>query len=131
MKIHDITRGLYNGIAAWPGDTPYQFDLAWKISEGSPVNVGAIKGSVHTGTHADAPYHFLRGGKTIEQLSLAPFIGPAVVIDVGWCAVIGLDAFRELDFSATPRVLLKTGAWPDTSVFPDAFPCWRRAWRHI
>ncbi len=122
MKIHDITLPLRAGMAVWPGDTPFGFELAWQRSAGASVNVGAVTMSVHCGTHADAPFHFQDGGATVETLSLTPFLGPALLLEAGNRDVIGTDVFDGVDFTRTPRLLLRTGAWPDPARFPDAIP---------
>src|SRR5438132_9092106 len=83
MKFWDISRTLSSDIAHWPGDTPFQFKLTGKIAEGSAVNLGAIKTSVHNGTHADARFHFETDGETIEKVPLEVYMGRAVVVDLG------------------------------------------------
>ena len=80
MKIFDISRSLSNDLAPWPGDTPFHFELKWKMAEGATVNVGAINMGVHNGTHADAPFHFEPRGETIERMPLDIYIGHAVVV---------------------------------------------------
>ena len=50
MQIFDISRALTNGLAPWPGDTPFHFELKWKMAEGATVNVGAVEMGVHNGT---------------------------------------------------------------------------------
>ncbi len=123
MTLIDITLPMSNGLPAWPGDTPCEFRLAWRMSDGASVNVGALITSVHSGTHADAPFHFLPGGRTIDQLDLAPYVGPAVVADVSGRDLIRLeDLPPQIDFRATPRLLLKTGAWRDITRFPESIP---------
>src|SRR3954471_12180323 len=82
MKIFDISRPLFNGLAPWPGDTAFHFGLKWKMAEGATVNVGALTMGVHNGTHADAPFHFQQGTATIEQMPMEIYLGPAVVIDL-------------------------------------------------
>jgi arylformamidase len=123
MSWIDITLPMSNRLAPWPGDTPCDFRLAWKMSEGASVNVGSLTTSVHSGTHTDAPFHFLPDGRTIDQLELTPYVGPAVVVDVRGREVIHVEDFpRDLDLRATPRVLLKTDAWPDITRFPERIP---------
>ena len=58
MKILDITRALAPDLAPWPGDTNFDYRLVGRMIEGSSVNVGRIMTSVHSGTHADAYFHF-------------------------------------------------------------------------
>lgn len=123
MTLIDITLPMSNALASWPGDTPCDFRLAWRMSEGASVNVGSLTTSVHSGTHADAPFHFQPDGRTIDQLDLTPFVGPAVVVDVRGREVIGMGDFpQHVDFRGTPRVLLKTDAWRDITQFPKSIP---------
>ena len=88
MEIFDISRALSSDLAPWPGDTPFHFELKWKMAEGATVNVGAINMSVHNGTHADATFHFDASGDTIENMPLDAYIGDAVVVDL-------TELFRE------------------------------------
>ncbi len=81
MKIHDISRTLRSTIGVWPGDTPFSFDFVARIAEGSSVNVGQIKMSVHTGAHIDAPLHFEDGAPDAASVPLANYYGPCVVLD--------------------------------------------------
>ena len=81
MKIHDISRTLTSGIGVWPGDTPFSFEFVARIAEGSSVNVGRIKMSVHTGAHIDSPLHFEDGAPDAATVPLAPYYGPCVVTD--------------------------------------------------
>ena len=122
MTIYDITIPISPPLAVWPGDIQYKFALGMSISGGDSVNVGAVTMSVHTGTHADAPYHFEDNGAGIDAVSLEAYIGPALVIDAAGREFIGPDVFAGLDLNETPRVLLKTGAWTDYSVFPEYIP---------
>src|SRR2546423_11872921 len=82
MKIFDISRPLFNGLAPWPGDTAFDFALKWKMAEGATVNVGAVTMGVHNGSHADAPFHFQQGATTIEQMPLETYVGEAGVVDL-------------------------------------------------
>jgi arylformamidase len=122
MTTYDITIPLSGALAVWPGDTLYRFDLGMSIQKGDTVNVGAVTMSVHTGTHVDAPFHFQDGAPGVGALSLEPYIGPAVVIDVTGQNGIGPEAFAGIDFARTPRVLLRTGAWENYHVFPETVP---------
>jgi arylformamidase len=123
MTLIDITLPMSSALASWPGDTPCDFRLAWRMSAGTSVNVGSLTTSVHSGTHTDAPFHFLPDGQTIDQLDLTPYVGPAVVVDVRGRDVIRLEDFPpQIDFRATPRLLLKTDAWLDTAQFPQSIP---------
>lgn len=127
MKIWDISRPLSNGLAPWPGDTAFHYELKWKMAEGATVNVGAVTMGVHNGSHADAPFHFEEGAATIEQMPLATYFGQAVVVDLTSkfaggerheITIADIAAGAEL----TPRLLLKTGVWKDSNAFPQWIP---------
>jgi arylformamidase len=128
MKIFDISRSLAKGLAPWPGDTAFHFELKWKMPEGATVNVGALTMGVHNGTHADAPFHFQQGSVTIEQMALEIYLGAAVVIDLTRKFETdrgGQITISDLESSATalaPRVLFKTGVWRDSTIFPEWIP---------
>src|SRR5436309_11805192 len=128
-KIWDISRPLTKDLAPWPGDTPFRYDLTWRLSQTCSVNVGALNTSTHNGTHADAPFHFDGEGAAIDSLPLANYIGPAVVIDlVGKfsrpqpsIAIADLEHTRP-QIAESRRVLLKTNCFPDPTRFPDWIP---------
>ena len=75
MEIFDISRALSDELAPWPGDTPFHFELKWKMAEGATVNVGAINMGVHNGTHADATFHFDESGDPIDRMPLDAYVG--------------------------------------------------------
>jgi arylformamidase len=127
MKIFDISRPLFNGLAPWPGDIAFRFDLNWKMAEGATVNVGTVTMGVHNGSHADAPFHFEEGAATIERMPLDTYFGDATVIDLtnrfenGEQREIAIEHLNKTaDFA--PRLLLKTGVWKDSKNFPEWIP---------
>jgi arylformamidase len=130
MKIFDISRPLFNGLAPWPGDTAFQYELKWQMAEGATVNVGALTMGVHNGSHADASFHFKQRAMTIEQMPLEIYLGDAVVVDLS--KKFESDRTRQItvaDFERdaaalvqAPRLLLKTGVWRDSKVFPEWIP---------
>lgn len=122
MPLYDISLPLDASLAVWPGDAPYTRTESQRIRDGATVNLSSIALSVHAGTHADAPYHALVDGATIETLSLTTFVGPALVVDVRDKDVIRVADLAGCDFSETPRLLLKTGAWTDHRQFPETVP---------
>ena len=126
MKIFDISRPLFNGLAPWPGDTAFQSELKWKMAEGATVNVGAVTMGVHNGSHADAPFHFQQGAMTIERMPLEIYLGDAVVVDLSMN--FATDRRRQITIAdlesspEAPRLLLKTGVWTDPRIFPEWIP---------
>ena len=63
---------------------------------------------VHTGTHVDAPRHFLVGGCELEEMELTPFVGTADVVDVSHAEVIDAEVLRSRVPEAAERILLRT-----------------------
>ena len=131
MKVWDISRTLSNDLAEWPGDEPYRFRATSEKTKGASVNLSAISMSVHNGTHADARFHFDTDGESIEKASLQTYLGRATVVDLGQAfldskekhliTIEDLRPFAEA-IAATSRLLVKTGRWSDSAVFPDKIP---------
>lgn len=131
MKLWDISRTLSNDLAEWPGDEPCRFRLTREKTKGASVNLGAISMSLHNGTHADARFHFDADGESIEKASLQTYLGRATVVDL-WQTfldskekhLITIEDLRPSAeaIAATSRILIKTGRWTDSTVFPKQIP---------
>ena len=122
MKLHDISRPIHTGMPAWPGDTAAEFKLVATIPAGYACNVGRLHMSVHTGTHADAPFHYNEAGMKMDAVPVETYVGPALVVDIRGHAAITIALLAAHDFSKTPRVLFKSDSWPDPAVFPPTWP---------
>ena len=131
MKIWDISRTLSNDLAEWPGDEPCRFRLTRQKAKGESVNLGAISMSVHNGTHADAQFHFDTNGESIEKAPLETYLGRATVVDLGQAFLdskekhlITIEDLRPSAeaIAAASRLLVKTGRWSDSTVFPNQIP---------
>ena len=110
MEIIDISLTITNGMVVWPGDPQVKRERVSKIEEGAHANVSRLEMSVHTGTHLDAPYHFVHGAKTIESLPLDVLIGPVQVIQIADDVdLITADVISNAGIAAgTTRILFKT-----------------------
>lgn len=103
----DISMPLANGMTVWPGDAPPRFaQTAW-LDQGDLCNVTRMDVSVHTGTHMDAPRHFLRGGAGVETLPLEAVLGPARVIAIAHPRAI-TAAELPADLERGERILFRT-----------------------
>jgi arylformamidase len=131
MKIWDISRTLSNDLAEWPGDEPCRFQLTREKTKGASVNLGAISMSVHNGTHADARFHFDTNCESIDKVPLETYLGRATVVDLAQAFLdakekhlITIEDLRPSaeQIAATSRLLVKTGRWSDSAVFPDKIP---------
>jgi arylformamidase len=121
MNWIDVTRPLRHDLAGWPGDTPVLLEQRWSRARGDSVTVGKFQQSLHTGTHCDAPIHFLTDGPAAESLDPALLCGPALVVDARGCELIEPFALDQSQ-PCPQRVLLRTDAWPDSRRFPARIP---------
>ncbi len=110
MKIHDISLAIRPGMPVWPGDPAFDRQLVWQMGAESVANVSRITLSVHTGTHVDAPIHFIPGGSGVEAIPLPALVGPCRVCQVRPSGNhIGAGDLEALALPAgTERILLKT-----------------------
>ena len=74
MTIYDISQEVFS-CGVYPGDPAPQRQQLCATAEGDLYNLTAFSMCAHNGTHIDAPFHFLHGGKTVEQLPLDTFVG--------------------------------------------------------
>ena len=109
MKILDISVPLSPHLPVWPGDTRIVLERYRALAKGDTSNDSRLACSVHSGTHVDAPLHFIENGATTEQLTLDILMGPARVVELPEANVITpelLDA--QSPAIETERLLLKT-----------------------
>ena len=78
----DVSVPLRSGLVHWPGDPEVSISRISSIEDGDECNVSTISMSAHTGTHMDAPLHFLANGAGLDRLPLDAVIGPARVIAI-------------------------------------------------
>ncbi|MCL4559734.1 MAG: cyclase family protein [Chloroflexi bacterium] len=110
MKIIDVSVTVTNDLVTWPGDPSVHIERASKIEDGANANVSHIDMGAHTGTHVDAPFHFLPQGSTVERLPLDVLIGPVEVVQIPDSeTVITAEILKRLDLSRSgSRILFKT-----------------------
>ena len=109
-KIYDVSLTISPDMATWPGDSGVALDCTSKIEEGAEANVSSIAMGVHTGTHVDAPWHFISDGSTVETLELDILTGPVQVVHLPDTAgAITTEVLDGLDIPAnTIRLLFRT-----------------------
>lgn len=110
MKTYDISLMIFPGMTIWPDDPQVELERMSKLEDGRNSNGSRMAMSVHTGTHVDAPYHFLKDGSTVEKMSLKILIGRAYVIHLA--DDVDLITPKELEDAEIPprtrRVLIRT-----------------------
>src|SRR5215467_9468415 len=82
MPIYDITVPIRAGMPIYQGDPQVKVEAWSSLAKGDSANVSFLHFGAHTGTHVDAPAHFIEGAKKTDSLSLDVLIGPARVIQV-------------------------------------------------
>ena len=80
MLIYDISLTISPTMPIWPGDPAVEITQTSSIDQGANANVSRLNFGLHTGTHVDAPHHFLNDHRTIESLSLDLLTGPCYVL---------------------------------------------------
>ena len=110
MKIYDVSLPISPDLPVWPGDPAVVLEQVSSMDAGAHDNVSRLACGVHTGTHVDAPHHFLNDHKTAESLSLDILVGPARVVQIPEdVKVVNAQVFESAAIlSGTERLLLKT-----------------------
>ena len=107
-KIHDLTRTISQDMQIYPGDPEPKFDPHATIKDNN-VNVTRITLGSHSGTHVDAPWHFLQEGNSIDMEPIDKFIGEAVIIDASGKNSITAEDFSGHDIRSNDIILIYTG----------------------
>jgi len=107
-ELIDISVPIHPGMHVWPGDPPVRVDRVASLAEGDSCNLSRLDLCAHTGTHIDAPLHFVRGGASVDQLPLDAFVGPARVVDARDRAAIGAEDIEAIAVQSGERILFRT-----------------------
>jgi arylformamidase len=108
-ELIDVSVALDEALPIWPGSPGFQTKLLQQIDRGDGANVTQLTCDVHTGTHIDAPRHFVPEGRTIEEIRLDTLVGPAWVAHLPDVETITADTLDALDLPAkATRLLLRT-----------------------
>ena len=111
MKIYDISQEVFS-CKVFPGDPAPERDVLCSMEDGEFYNLTAFYMCAHNGTHVDAPFHFVRDGKTIDEVGLEPFVGSAYVAEHEG-VVTAEDAkfmLQKAEGDAAKRLLIKGNA---------------------
>ena len=133
MHIYDISVAISAETPVYPGDPGVEVISHASMARGAAANVSLLRLGAHTGTHVDAPAHFIRGAQTVSELPLDALVGRARVVEVP-ADVTAIDEahVEALVPESVERVLFKTrnsAFWADgdgafredfTYVTPDA-----------
>lgn len=120
----DVSVPLRPGMAHWPGDPAFRLTRPQELSRGDRCTVSEIALGVHTGTHMDAPSHFIAGGASMDALPMDAVVGSARVIPIDDPRIVSVTELKPHGIEAGERILFKTRNSPrcwDTDVFIEDF----------
>ncbi|MDX2132301.1 MAG: cyclase family protein [Planctomycetota bacterium] len=131
-RVYDITPPLTARLGVWPGDTPMTREVLCELAKGDSVTLSTIRATVHLGAHADGPNHYTPSGVGIGERDLSYYLGLCMVVDAPVARgsrVRVEDVARHLPGGtagglaaiAAPRVLIRTGTFPDFQAWNDDF----------
>ena len=110
MKIHDISMDIEPGMLYWRDGKPPEVISVFRLADGAESEVSRWLIGAHTGTHIDAPRHFIPTGATVEALPLETFVGATRVVDVSAQGdeQITAETVRNAKLNGAKRVLFRT-----------------------
>jgi arylformamidase len=119
----DISVPIYSGMVHWPGDPGVDIERTQDLSRGDAANVSKLELGAHTGTHMDAPRHFLADGAGLDEMPLDATIGPARVIRIENPQAVLPEELEAHRLQAGERVLFLTRnsqrCWKSKQFFED------------
>src|SRR5262245_64283877 len=104
----DVSVPIYDGMVHWPDDPSIQLKAITHVERGDIATVSALEMGTHTGTHIDAPIHFIPGGAGVDAIPLRNLIGPARVIAIGNPSAVKYAELRHHNLGRSERLLFKT-----------------------
>jgi arylformamidase len=119
----DVSVPLRSGMVHWPDNPPVRIERMLDMDRGDVANVSTINFGSHTGTHMDAPVHFMRGGEGIDRMPPGATMGRARVVEIQDPVSIKPDELYAREIGRGERVLFKTRnsarRWWDTDFMED------------
>lgn len=114
MRIFDISQEVF-GCAVYPGDPMPKKTVLNSMQSGDTINLTAFSMCAHNGTHIDAPFHFIKDGKTVDGVALEAFVGTAYVAEHGGTVTARdaaeiIEKAKNQDPEAAKRILIKGDA---------------------
>lgn len=107
-RILDVTVPLSAEVLVYPGDPAFSLEPTHEIAKGAPYNLARLSLGTQTGTHVDAPYHFMADGATVDQLPLEILLGKARVVELMARERVDRPDLEALDLRDDLRLLFKT-----------------------
>lgn len=105
----DISIPVHSGMIHWPSDPAAEVERFVSIDDGEICNVSRMSMCVHTGTHMDAPLHYLNDGMGIDQMPPDVTCGPARIIGINDPVAVTHEELELHDLRRGERILFRTG----------------------
>ena len=122
-KWLDVSVPIYSGMVHFPNNPSIEIDTITHVERGDICTLSALTMGSHTGTHIDAPIHFLPGGTGTEEVPLENLIGPARVIEIKDPDAVKAEELRLHNLGVRERLLFKTSnsqrCWKTSEFVPD------------
>lgn len=121
-RLLDVSVPLAAGMPAYPGNPDFEIQPVKRIADGASSNVSRLVLGTHTGTHVDAPRHFIEDGLAVDTLPLELLVGRARVVEIPKRGGIGAEELAAAGLREDIRVLLKTpnsALWNGEEFHPD------------
>lgn len=120
--LYDISPTIHEGLAVFPGDTPFKSEFLLQTAHGDHLTLSKFSGTVHLGAHTDAPNHYAKDKAGISDRSLDYYLGPAQVIrlDIPKDTRITAEMLKNKKILA-PRILFYTGSFPNPDQWTNDF----------
>ncbi len=120
-KWIDISLTLKSNMVHWPGDPPFSIERVRVMDRGDTVNLSKITMGAHSGTHVDAPVHFIKGAKGVDRLLFDLLIGPARIIEIADTDTIKEKELAGHGIKKGERILLRTRNSIKKILYSDTF----------
>ncbi len=109
MTIYDVSLPISESLVIWPGDPLIRITQPSRLDRGDEATVSRLEMGAHTGTHVDAPVHFIPGGTGVDALDLNLLVGPALVVHAPEADALSAELLEKLAIPpGTERVLFRT-----------------------
>lgn len=112
----DVSVPIRGGMAHWPDNPPIELQRTMDVAKGDPATVSHLSLGVHSGTHVDAPVHFVADAAGVEDIPWEGLIGEVRVVPIRDRRSIGVEELRSVEPRQGERLLFKT---------ENSARCWR------
>jgi arylformamidase len=123
-KWIDISVPLTDNMVSWPDDPPVRVERIEDLERGDRHSLSLLSMSSHSGTHVDAPAHFIKGGRTVDKIDFENLLGTVRVIEISDTESVKPESLKAFGIRKGERLLVKTGnseLWQNKKTFDMDF----------